>query len=137
MYNPESPAYNPESPAYAPGSPAYNPNSPVYSPYSPEGPPPQEPNIQNPELKAQFEELPEPDKKLLMEMLDKKKAEKATQKAETSGIELSASVLEIDQPKSTETESGAGESDNQEKSGGSSNGGETKTISISRSALEG
>ena len=140
-YNPESPAYNPNSPAYAPGSPAYNPNSPVYSPvyspYSPEGPPPQEPNIQNPELKAQFEELPEPDKKLLMEMLDKKKAEKATQNAEVSGIEQTASVLEIEEPKSTETESGASESDNQEKSGGSSGGGQTKTISISPSALEG
>ena len=136
-YAPGSPAYNPNSPAYAPGSPAYNPNSPVYSPYSPEGPPPQEPNIQNPELKAQFEELPEPDKKLLMEMLDKKKAEKATQNAEVSGIEQTASVLEIEQPKSTETESGASESDNQEKSGGSSGGGQTKTISISPSALEG
>jgi len=136
-YAPGSPAYNPNSPAYNPGSPAYNPNSPVYSPYSPESPPPQEPNIQNPELKAQFEELPEPDKKLLMEMLDKKKAEKATQNAEVSGIEQTASVLEIEEPKSTETESGASESDNQEKSGGSSGGGQTKTISISPSALEG
>jgi DNA-directed RNA polymerase II subunit RPB2 len=136
-YAPGSPAYNPNSPAYNPGSPAYNPNSPVYSPYSPEGPPPQEPNIQNPELKAQFEELPEPDKKLLMEMLDKKKAEKATQNAEVSGIEQTASVLEIEEPKSTETESGASESDNQEKSGGSSGAGQTKTISISPSALEG
>jgi DNA-directed RNA polymerase II subunit RPB2 len=129
-YAPGSPAYNPNSPAYNPGSPAYNPNSPVYSPYSPESPPPQEPNIQNPELKAQFEELPEPDKKLLMEMLDKKKAEKATQNAEVSGIEQTASVLEIEEPKSTETESGASESDNQEKSGGSSGDGQTKTISI-------
>jgi hypothetical protein len=140
LYAPGSPAYNPESPAYAPGSPAYNPDAQFYSPQSPEAPPPQmleEPNIKNPELKAQFEELPENDKKLLMEMLDKKKAEKAIEKIEVAAVEPPASVLEIESPKSSESESASGESENQEKSGGSSNAGQTKSISITPSALEG
>lgn len=153
-YNPNSPVYNPTSPPYAPGSPTYAPGSPAFVPHTPEGtppprfepsspeePPPQmlrEPNIKNPELKAQFEELPENDKKLLMEMLDKKKAEKATQKAAVATAEPTASVLEIEQPKSTESESeSAGENEGQEKSGGSSNAGQTKSISITPSALEG
>jgi hypothetical protein len=97
----------------------------------------QQPNIKNPELKAQFEELPEMDKKLLIEMLDKKKSEKATQKIAVSSVEPSASVLEVEEPKSTESEE-AGESESQEKSNGSSSsGGQTKSITISPSALEG
>ena len=151
-YNPNSPVYSATSPPYAPGSPAYTtafvPHSPEgtppprFVPSSPEEPPPQmlrEPNIKNPELKAQFEELPEPDKKLLIEMLDKKKAEKATQKVALAAVEPTASVLELEQPKSTESESEqASEGESQEKSsGGSSNAGQTKSISISPSALEG
>jgi DNA-directed RNA polymerase II subunit RPB2 len=148
-YNPDSnsPPYVPTSPPYAPGSPGYTtafvPQSPEgsppprFEPHSPEEPPPQmsrEPNIKNPELKAQFEELPENDKKLLMEMLDKKKAEKATQKAAVAIAEPSASVLEVEEEqKSAELESGEIE----EKSGGSSNAGQTKSISITPSALEG
>jgi DNA-directed RNA polymerase II subunit RPB2 len=149
-YDPNSPVYSATSPPYAPGSPAYTtafvPHSPEgtppprFEPSSPEEPPPQmlrEPNIKNPELKAQFEELPEMDKKLLIEMLDKKKSEKATQKIAVSSVEPSASVLEVEEPKSTESEE-ASESESQEKSNGSSSsGGQTKSISISPSALEG
>jgi hypothetical protein len=169
QYNPNSPPYAPTSPAYAPTSPPYAPTSPLYNPFSssegtpprrfephspeglppgvfapssPEEPPPQMlrgPNIKNPELKAQFEELPETDKKLLMEMLDKKKAEKAIQKAAVATVEPNASVLELEQTKSTESElASESESESQEKSsGGSSNAGQTKSISISPSALEG
>ena len=149
-YAPGSPAYAPDSnsPPYAPTSPAYNPYSssegtpsPRFEPHSPEEPPPQmlrEPNIKNPELKAQFEELPETDKKLLMEMLDKKKAEKATQEQIATSVVASAaepsSVLEMEE-KSKSAELESGEID--EKSGGSSNAGTTKTISITQSALEG
>jgi hypothetical protein len=147
-YAPTSPPYAPTSPAYAPGSPAYNSFSssegtpPLrFEPHSPEEPPPQmlrEPNIKNPELKAQFEELPETDKKLLIEMLDKKKAEKATQEQTATSMNASSaessSVLEMEEkPKSEELESG----EIDEKSGGSSNAGTTKTISITQSALEG
>ena len=72
-------------------------------------------------------------------MLDKKKAEKATQKVALAAVEPTASVLELEQPKSTESESEqASEGESQEKSsGGSSNAGQTKSISISPSALEG
>jgi DNA-directed RNA polymerase II subunit RPB2 len=166
-YAPGSPAYNPDSnsppyaatiPAYVPTSPAYAPTSPQYNPFSsPEGTPPQvfeartpegsppsylvqnreAPNIKSPELKAQFEELPEMDKKLLMEMLDKKKAEKATQEQIASSAVASspepASVLEVEELKPLELESG----ESKESSGGSSNGATTKTISITQSALEG
>jgi hypothetical protein len=155
-YNPDSnsPPYAPTSPPYAPTSPPYAPGSPAYTsafvPYTPEGtppprfepsspeePPPQmlrQPNIKNPELKAQFEELPENDKKLLIEMLDKKKAEKAVEKVAVATAEPTASVLEVEkETQQNELESGEIE----EKSGGSSNGGQTKSITITPSALEG
>jgi hypothetical protein len=152
-YAPGSPAYAPRSPDYAPGSPDYAPTSPPYNPFalpegtppprfeptSPEEPPPQmlrQPNIKNPELKAQFEELPETDKRLLMEMLNKKKADKAAQKVEVAIVEPSDSVLELEKPKSTESDL-VNENESQEKSEGSSNSGQTKTISITQSALEG
>jgi DNA-directed RNA polymerase II subunit RPB2 len=98
-----SPVYMPGSPAYQPSfngesppnystnseSPQYNPAnfespaSPVYEPQTPDflPPPPSNidynPKIKNPELKAQWDALPEGDKKMLTEMLAKKRAEKA------------------------------------------------------------
>jgi len=151
-YAPGSPAYAPESPAYAPESPDYNPYSPNspedlpppprFEPHSPEEAPPLElqqeqriPNIKNPELKAQYEELPDTDKKLLMEMLDKKKAEKANIAAVSlvEPVNENKSVLEIEEePKSTESESG----EVVEKPESSSSSGQTKSISITPSALE-
>jgi hypothetical protein len=97
VYNPNSPVYNPNSPVYNPNkssspesmldspeyNPVYNPNSPVYNPLSsdekigPSGSPP----IRNPEVKAQFEALPERDKVLLQHMLAEKRQELSKESA--------------------------------------------------------
>jgi hypothetical protein len=72
-----------DSPEY---NPVYNPNSPVYNPLSsdekigqrtPSGSPP----IRNPEVKAQFEALPERDKVLLQHMLAEKRQELSKESA--------------------------------------------------------
>ena len=101
QYDPNSPQYDPNSPQYDPNSPQYVPNSPQFSPSSPDGPPPPRfqptspddspppirletnplsqdliPNIKNPKLKSQFEELNERDKKLLLQMMEKNKQKK-------------------------------------------------------------
>ena len=100
VYDPNSPVYNPNS-SSSPGSllnsleynPVYNPNSPVYNPYSSSSSSsgykspiynplssdekigPRTPPIRNPEVKSQFEALPERDKVLLQHMLDEKRQE--------------------------------------------------------------
>ena len=89
VYNPNSPVYNPNSPVYNPNSPVYNPNSPVYNPNSPVYNPlssdekigPRTPPIRNPEVKAQFEALPERDKVLLQHMLAEKRQELSKESA--------------------------------------------------------
>jgi hypothetical protein len=102
-YNPNSPVYNPNSPVYNPNSPVYNPNkssspesmldspeyNPVYNPNSPVYNPlssdekigPRTPPIRNPEVKAQFEALPERDKDLLQHMLAEKRQELSKESA--------------------------------------------------------
>ena len=169
LYEEGSPAYQPESPAYQPGSddssPGYQPGTPdgppppqqMMQPYSPEGPPPpqqqqqqinqrqsSEPNIKNPELKTKFDALPEKDKKVLMEMLAKKKTEKkaaAEAAAQLEAEELSAEpdILEVEKDKKKEKEK-PDISDSEEsttESNTKANSGQTKTITISPSALEG
>jgi hypothetical protein len=155
-----SPAYNPESPEYAPYSPAYNPETPPFQPHSPTEPPPlfqprsptdsppqYAPKIRNPELKSQFDALPERDKKLLMKMLERKKVEKEAaiaqmeQEAEAKAKgererereSEEKSVLEIEEPKKE------GESTEETSTSGSTgeSGGQTKSITISSDALEG
>jgi hypothetical protein len=136
QYNPNSPTYHPTSPPYAPGSPQYNPTSPpyapgspayetsssqsssLYSPHTPPGlpPPPQEqptilrqPNIKNEELKKQFESLSERDKKLIMDMMDKKKGLQSISTPAntlTNILEVSEPVVETKEKEETTSESG-------------------------------
>lgn len=163
-YNPESPEYAPYSPAYNPESPAYNPETPPFQPHSPTEPPPlfqphsptdsppqYAPKIRNPELKSQFDALPERDKKLLMKMLERKKVEKeaaiaqmeqeADAKAKGERESEEKSVLEIEEPKkegeSTEESSTSGSTSSGESGESGESGGQTKSITISSDALEG
>jgi len=113
-FEPVSPAYNPPSfepvsPAYSP--PSFEPVSPAYSPpsfepVSPAYSPPSfnsennennevEPltiNIQNEKLKAQFDALPERDKKLLLKMLEREREKKKTQNIENPDIEKTSEL---------------------------------------------
>jgi hypothetical protein len=142
-YAPGSPTYHPTSPPYAPSSPAYNPNSPtyhptyptyetsssqsspLYSPHTPPGLPPplpeqtttlRQPNIKNEELKKQFESLSERDKKLIMDMMDKKKGLQSI----STPVNTLTNILEVSEPV-VETK---------EKEETSSESGETKTVKI-------
>ena len=140
-FAPGSPQYNPQSPQYAPGSPQYNPQSPQYAPGSPEDeahtpeglPPPLQP-LANPELKSQYEALPENDKKVLMQMVAQKKSEKKISNPLTQPEKSNTSVLEVEENEPQDNESNKSP---EEKSNSSSNESQTKTISISSSALEG
>jgi hypothetical protein len=95
-YNPTSPAYQPGSPAYYPTSPAYQGNSPLYQPrspaynsdsYSPHTPtespesialsmPNTQIKIKDPELKTQWDDIPEHIQKTMTEMILTRKAKK-------------------------------------------------------------
>jgi hypothetical protein len=161
-YNPTSPAYEPVyetgSPAYGTGSPAYEPvyetgspaygtGSPAYEPVYETGSPaygtgspaydPDIPNINNPEIKSQYDALSEKDKQILTSILSKKKEER-TADVNTSTVSTppttSTSILEPDKIEETggvkdSNSTGDGDStvisDNTEEKGGL---GETKTI---------
>jgi hypothetical protein len=139
----------------------YSPDGPpppqqMMQPYSPDGPPPpqqqqinqrqsSEPNIKNPELKTKFDALPEKDKKVLMELLEKKKTEKKA--AAEATAQLEAEELSVGEPdilqveKDKEKEKVKPEISDSEEStteaNTKANSGQTKTITISPSALEG
>ena len=84
-YNPTSPAYYPTSPAYQGNSPPYQPRSPAYSPHSPsESPesialsmPNTQIKIKDPELKTQWDDIPESVQKTMTEMIITRKAKKS------------------------------------------------------------
>jgi DNA-directed RNA polymerase II subunit RPB2 len=132
-YNPNSPDYNPNSPAYNPNSPAYNPNSPAYNPNSPaynQNSPIYNSNtnnishqemaessiypVFNPSLKeeynnerSEFEKLPQNEKNILMEMINKRKNEKEQEKEIQNNETKNVSILDIEEiPKEKTQENG-------------------------------
>lgn len=96
--------------------------------------------IKDPELKAKWESLPEGDKKILAEMIAKKKAEKAV--VEPSAVaesfkpepveaeHMGGSILNIDEPANNEGNEGNEGNKGDEGSGNSSGGSSTKSIAI-------
>uniref|UniRef100_A0A6C0HXI7 DNA-directed RNA polymerase n=1 Tax=viral metagenome TaxID=1070528 RepID=A0A6C0HXI7_9ZZZZ len=99
--------------------------------------------IKDPELKAKWESLPEGDKKILAEMIAKKKAEKAVIEPSTDlsfkpepveAQHMGGSILNIDEPAIEEGNSGNEEgnegNNGDEGSGNSSGGSSTKSIAI-------
>jgi len=155
-----SPAYEPssqESEVYSKGSEVYRPGSisnPLekrFSPSSPDEPPPQEKlsgpsspdepppwmvnqpseiNIKNPEMKTQYDALPERDKELLLKMVNKMKYEKAEKEKakEKADEEAVTAILEIDKKdeEGVKNEDGnEGEGENAKKDGEQSGGGKS------------
>ena len=155
-----SPAYEPssqESEVYSEGSEVYRPGSisnPLekrFSPSSPDEPPPQqklsgpsspdepppwmvnqpsEINIKNPEMKTQYDALPERDKELLLRMVNKMKYEKAEKEKakEKADEEAVTAILEIDkkEEEGANSEGGnEGEGENAKKDGEQSGGGQS------------
>ena len=120
LYNPNSPIYNPNSSAYNPNSPSYPPISPIYNLDSPEYPPssPDYPlntpiynpisppissniNIQNQDLKNQYESLNNIDRLKLMEIIAEKQNSKIKEEDEKIIIPSSdktISILTVDEP---------------------------------------
>jgi hypothetical protein len=96
----------PETPPYAPESPPYAPESPPYSPNTSGGDPSQfniqlplqqtKLNINNPELKSQFDDLSERDKQLLMDMVAKKRENEFKPK-QIDVVSQEKSILELDE----------------------------------------
>ena len=143
-----TPPYDGSSPQYDPRAPQYNdPNS-----------PPDDPNvwkmgnqiptvtrqgtihIENPALKAQFDALPEIDKRLLLKMIEKEK-EKKNERIETEigkVLDPQNSILEVEEEKKEDTDenkdNGGEEGDNKDSSS-SQSGGETKKISFKLDTL--
>ena len=132
QYNPNTPEYSPGSPAYAPnsssssipyapGSPAYPSNSSSSSiPYAP-GSPAYPPNtsdyslkvqVKNPELKSQYEALPEEEKLLLAKMIATKKV---NQQKEGEIVKDNTNILEIEEKK--ESNESKSEGGNESESG--------------------
>jgi hypothetical protein len=148
-YNPTSPTYNPTSPTEPPipmqGQQTFRPQTPdfpppppmqgqqTFRPISPDFPPPPPAGYSNmsPQIKTQFDSLPERDKTLLMRMVERKRLE--NEKLSAPALESPpsenniASVLEVEEPKPENSESGNSESGSNEQS---STQGQTKTIKI-------